>query len=162
MNKEKLLQLCEETAVLKQLESRGYIERKGTEVIFTKKAEQLLKKEVVLITATSDNIEDFVNEYRNLFPRGEISGGYPVRGDKRGCIERMQKFLKLYPDYSREVILEATRNYINRKEKEGFRYMQLAHYFILKDKISNLAGECEMILDNNLNSDRNESFEEQM
>ncbi len=164
METEKLLQLCEATAILKQLEARGYIEMKEKEVIFTEKSEELLRNSQnnKIIKVSSKDLEELVNNYRELFPKGITSGGYAVRGDKRTCMKKMSSFLKTYPEYPKELIIEATKSYINRKELEGFRYMQLAHYFITKDGVSNLAGECDLILDRNENSDRIDPFQEEM
>lgn len=168
MNTEKLLQLCEETAILKQLQSRGYIERDGKEVIFTEKAEGLLNKSTKGdLKASSISVDEWIEDYRNLFPVGVLSGGYPVRGNKQSCITKMNIFfkkftIKEYPQYTKEVILEATANYINRKEKEGFKYMQLSHYFIFKDGISNLASECDLLIEQGLNSEKTNPFEELM
>lgn len=165
MNTEKLLLLCEKLGVLKQLSSRGYIEKKEEEVIFTDKAFKLLdtidKRD---IKAVSKSVLDWIDEYRNIFPRGQTSGGYSVRGDKKSCIKKMTDFIKEYPEYTKEVILEATQNYVNRKEREGFKYMQLAHYFINKNGVSTLAGECEIVLEKDLNSELSDStsFEEEM
>lgn len=158
MENDELLQICDSLGILKQLENRGYIVRENEEVIFTEKALNELKtvstNSVKTVTKT-ESVEDWIDEFRNLFPKGIVSGGYLVKGDRRACILKMEKFLKLYPNYTKETILQATRNYIERKEREGFKYMQLAHYFILKDKTSTLAGECEAIVDNSSDLDEN-------
>jgi len=163
MENKKLLQLCDELGVLKQLTHRGYIEREGEEVIFTEKANKLVENNKTTLTAASKGVEEWIDDYRELFPKSVTSGGYPVRGDRKACIKKMQQFIKENPEYSnKELILNATRSYINRKELENFRYMKLAHYFIMKDKVSSLASECEMILESEINSDKNSSFEEGM
>ena len=86
---------------------------------------------------------EWIDEYRNLFPVGIRSGGFPVRGDRKGCIKKMKAFLELYPEYTKEIILKVTKNYVEMKKLEGYAYMQLAHFFINKEGISSLASECE-------------------
>ncbi len=86
---------------------------------------------------------EWIQEYRELFPVGVRSGGFPVRGDLKGCIKKMEEFLETYPEYDKELILKVTKDYVERKKQDGYAYMQLAHYFIKKDDISTLASECE-------------------
>ena len=145
MNETKLLQLCEATSILKQLEARGYIERKKEEVIFTQQAENLIVKVTEDLKATTNNIVDWIDEYRSLFPKGVKTGGYPVRGDRNACIKKMQIFMKNNPEYDKDIILEATQKYINRKELEGYKYIQISHYFIYKNNVSNLSSECSAL-----------------
>lgn len=62
-------------------------------------------------------------------------------GDKNDCIKKMQRFLKEYPEYSREEILEATDRYI---ETTPIKFIRRANYFIYKhtdkgEEISTLA-----------------------
>lgn len=163
MDYKKLLQLCDVLGVIKQLSNRGYISVVGDEVIFNDKSEKLLKDYNSNITKVDSNsIESWIEDFVNLFPKGVRTGGYLVKSDKISCLKKMEQFTKLYP-YSKEIILEATRNYINRKELEGYKYMKLAKYFILHDKSSELAAECEFIVDNNTNSNiSTNTFEEEM
>lgn len=156
----KLLQLCEATSILKQLEARGYIERKEEEVIFTKKAEDLLVNVTDKLVAKTNNVDDWIDEYRSLFPKGIKTGGYPVRGDRNACIKKMQIFMKNNPEYDKDIILEATQKYINRKELDGYNYIQISHYFIYKNNVSNLASECSALLeDEEIDSNSNFSTE---
>ncbi len=102
-----------------------------------------------------DDLEDFVEEYRNIFPSGISSGGYLVRGDKKGCLKKLQKFLQTYPEFTKETILTATRKYVGEMRLKGYLYMKLAHYFIEKDGVSTLAAYCETLISgkNNKNTD---------
>lgn len=95
----------------------------------------------------STNIKSLVEEYRNLFPKGTNRDGYPYKGDKQGCVKKMNRFIKLNPEFTPDVILQATQKYINEKRKDNFNYMHLAHYFIEKNGVSALSAFCEQILE---------------
>ena len=86
--------------------------------------------------------EEWIEEWRNLFPKGIKTGGYPVRSTVNACKVKMNKFLIEY-DYSKEDIFKATKNYIDQKRREGYGFMKTAVYFIEKDKQSILASFCE-------------------
>lgn len=92
-------------------------------------------------------VEDWIDIWYNLFPRGVKSGGYLVRSDRNGCLTKMKKFIKANPDFTREIILKATSNYVDYMRMRNYGYMSLAHYFIYKDGMSVLAGQCEAILE---------------
>lgn len=84
------------------------------------------------------NIADVVNwidEYRMLF-RGKKQG---AMGDPNACLLKMQKFIKTYPQFTKEQILKATALYIESNSPR-YTYLQQADYFISKqggnDKIA--------------------------
>jgi hypothetical protein len=93
------------------------------------------------------SVKELVDKYRDLFPKGVKSGGYRVKGSKQGCLKKMEKFVKEHPEYSFDLILEATQQYIERKRAEGWRYMNLSHFFIEKNGVSQLEAECEALSD---------------
>lgn len=127
--------------------------------------EVLVKKLKSSITNKNNfnEIDEWFDEWYSLWPRGIKVGGYPVKGDRKGCLKRLEKFTKEYPEYSKEVILKATKDYIDLCRINRYNYMKLAHYFIYKDNVSTLASYCEAIeekvkngeydLDDNFNYD---------
>ena len=92
-----------------------------------------------------------VDEFREIFPAGSING-YPSRGDKRGCLKKMKQFRKNYPEFSPELILEATKQYIEERKRENYAYLMQAHYFIDKNKVSLLASKCEELMESGTKS----------
>ena len=91
-----------------------------------------------------DDFVEFVEQYRNLFPKGVKSGnGTPIRGDKNGVIKKMTWFLMTYPEFSKRTILEATKLYVEQMRRNGFVYMTQADYLIQKSTGSKLAALCE-------------------
>lgn len=96
---------------------------------------------------SSSKIIDWFDEWYALWPSIMGSGGYRIKGDRRGCIRRLEKFTKDYPEYNKDIIMKATKEYVDRCKANRYRYMQLAHYFIYKNNISSLASYCEAIVD---------------
>lgn len=95
-----------------------------------------------------DNIEEFVDEYRELF-KGLKPG---AMGDKNACIKKFERFMKEYPQFSKNVILNATKKYIDTEgNNSNYKFLQKAHYFIYKqvgtkdNEVSNLASFCEEV-----------------
>lgn len=91
------------------------------------------------------SVVDWIDEWLELFPKGIKSGGFYVKSAKSGCISKMKNFVKNNPEYDKDTIIQATKNYIKEKEAAGWAYMQLAHFFIEKNKISTLASYCDNI-----------------
>jgi hypothetical protein len=98
-----------------------------------------------------NDLEVWIDEWVDIFPRGVKSGGRLLRGDKISCLRKMRVFMKEYP-YTKDTILEATRQYIKSKEQEGYAYTRCAVYFIYRvdqsrsDKASDLATWCDQVL----------------
>lgn len=95
----------------------------------------------------NSSVGSWIDKWFDLWPSGVKSSGYYVKTDKVGCIKKLERFRRKYPHYSPLLILEATENYVNRMKIHNYSYMRLAPYFIEKDGISSLAGECEQLLE---------------
>lgn len=100
------------------------------------------------------NVSNWIDDWYNLFPSKVRSGGYPVKTDKKGCLKKMIKFCDNNPEYSKEIIFKATEFYINSAREKEYQYMKLAPYFIEKDGVSMLAGECDNIIDRIKNNEK--------
>lgn len=131
------------------LQDSGYIKNSEEGIIIRMKAQRLINESGI----APDNIEGFVDNYRALFPTGVKTGGYPVKGDKQECVKKMKRFLATH-DFTQQEILEATRAYLVIKKKELWKATQLAHYYIEKDGVSNLASMCEDIRDNGVSIEK--------
>jgi hypothetical protein len=130
---------------LKKLEDLQFVSVKDDEVY--------LRASGLAIFEVADDFSLFVAEYRNLFPKGVKSGnGTPVRGNKSDVEKKMKDFMKIYPQYSKLTILNATKNYILYfRNKNSYTYMTQADNLISKDKISKLASLCEEFENSDLN-----------
>lgn len=93
------------------------------------------------------NPSKWIDEWFDLWPQGVRSGGYYVRTDRLGCLRKLKSFAKRYPEYSEEIILKATKAYLDNLRNEGYAYVKLAPNFIEKNGVSTLAGECQSLLD---------------
>jgi hypothetical protein len=82
----------------------------------------------------ADRIENLVKQMRELFPTGMKVGSSAWRGNIRELKLRMQKFFRLYGDYTDEQILSATKKYVD-SFNGNYTYMRILKYFILKDEI---------------------------
>jgi len=138
-----IIKLLGAVGILKQLVNRGFIHDE-TELKFTDKALEKIKQAP---KPEKDNVLEWINEFREIFPKGIRSGGMPVRGDKSSCLRKMRKFVTEYKEYNKDLILKATQNYVDNKARDGYTYMQISHYFIFKNDMSTLASECENILE---------------
>lgn len=100
--------------------------------------------------AVDDIFKANVAKYREIFPRGVIDG----RALRNGSLEltnRMVWFFQTYPQYTWDVVLSATKSYINSLG-EDLTYCKTSKYFIKKDDkykvtVSLLADWCEAELD---------------
>jgi len=138
------IKLLQSIGIMKQLVNRGFIHNE-TELNFTNQALQKIKQ----APKKQDNVLEWINDYREIFPKGIRSGGMPVRGDKQSCLKKMRKFIIEYPEYETDLIIKATKNYVENKARSQYAFIQTAHYFIYKNNMSTLASECENILENN-------------
>lgn len=98
--------------------------------------------------------EDFlsnVNAYRDLWPPIKLPSDVPARVNVKELEKKFTWFFNNY-SFTWEVILEATRKYIQEKERENYRFMKNSGYFISKSDVnknisSTLANYCDMIVD---------------
>ncbi len=91
--------------------------------------------------------EEWIDEYYNLFPKGVTSiAGYPIRTDKSDCLKKLIKFTNEF-DYSKGVIITATKNYLNIQKRTNYSHCKQSNYLIYKDNLSVLSGLCEIIKD---------------
>lgn len=145
--------------------NRGYIfsNIKASDLFITNFIEEDQIKLKKATKTKSNNEIDWFEEWYSLWPRGIKSGGYPVKGDRKGCLKKLDKFIKEYPEFGKDIIIKATKDYIDASRLKRYAYMKLAHFFIYKDNMSTLASYCELIkeklengtydLDDNINYD---------
>jgi len=174
----------------KELELRGFLvsnknaekkeplyslTREGVELVeyiksnFAKDKKQLTSVDIAisgvetLTEAVQGNeVEHWISEWINIFPRGVKSGGKLVRSDEKSCLRKMKVFLREY-DYNKDTIMEATKRYVQSKENEGYSFMRCAVYFIYRigtsiaDKSSDLASWCDEVLNGDSGNSHSEN-----
>lgn len=123
------------------LQTQGFFKITKEGIVFRTKTINLMKE---LNLSSEDNVEKLAEDYRALFPAGYKTFGFPIKGDKQEVLKKLKAF-KLKYDYTDNEILEATRVYLVEKKKKNYDGVQLAHYYIERNGISNLASMCEDI-----------------
>lgn len=96
----------------------------------------------------STDFKDNLLKYRELFPNTRDTGR-PVKNSMAELEQRMLWFIKTYPQYGWDTILDATARYITSMAGD-YRYCMTSAYFIKKsDKsgnwVCNLATWCESL-----------------
>lgn len=97
-------------------------------VVIKDEDEGLTKAKVL---AKAAEIDDWVKkEYRILF-KGKKAG---AMGDIGMCVQKMAVFLVVYPEYTKEDVLDAARKYVDSFGNNP-TYMRQADYFIFKEVV---------------------------
>lgn len=100
------------------------------------------------------NALDSIKIYREMFPTIKLPSGEYARQNIQELKDKFVWFFKTYPEFTWEIVLDATDYYVYNKQKEGYLYMMTSSYFIQKTdprtKISrsSLADLCQNIIDN--------------
>ena len=117
--------------------------------------------ERVILTPVDMDVDpdELLVEFMALWPEGtRNTNGDNLRSHPDDIRKKLKAFVKKYK-FSKETILKATEAYLNRQRMQGYAYCNQAMYFISKDNISKLAGECEMAERNPMNES---AWEERM
>jgi len=136
------LQIIENSELSYQtLESKGFIKINGIEIILREKSKLLLDflsidsnysnyKDKKIIKKSNrvinEGFDEFIEEYRNLWKGLKVGS----MGSTMACKEKMERWIKENPNYSKEDILKAAKIYTN--SLNNYQYLQAAHYFIYK------------------------------
>lgn len=92
----------------------------------------------------SSKVEDWIDEWRYIWPSGVKSGGKLVRGSKVDCTKKMKLFLAR-TNYTKDEVFAAATAYVLERKSHRYNYMSLANYFIKKDDDSPLEAWCEQM-----------------
>lgn len=131
--------IIENSVSLESLQEREFI--KIVEGGFSKRSKLTSLFSAVLETA---KVEDWIDEWRNLWPSGIKSGGKPVRGSRIDCLKKMKLFLAR-TGYTKQDVFAAAQAYVLERKHHRYQYMTLANYFIKKDDDSPLEAWCELM-----------------
>jgi hypothetical protein len=117
----------------------------GYQFEVTKEGKEIIEPKSIKANFVGEaKIESWIDDWRNIFPKGKTRNGNPIKGSRLNCIKKMNLFIKTYK-FSKDTIFKATEVYI-KGLKGDFDYIQTAQNFIEKNKTSNLAGFCELIV----------------
>jgi len=141
---------------IKKLQSNGWLdtnlELTEKSIIFVKEIEEFFiknKKKTSSILMGNSFIE-MIKDYVEIFPNKRLSSGKPARVNVKTLENGFRWFFDNYT-YSWEIILSATRKYVNDFEMKNYEYMRTSQYFVRKQNTdkswdSDLATYCDMII----------------
>ena len=123
---------------LDHLENKKFIKNSAEGIVLREKGLTLFKE-----NTSPGLVNDWIEDWRNLWPSGVKAGSRLVKGDKNGCLTKMKTFVKRNPEYTKEQIIEATRLYLFERKLANWFMITSADYFIEKNGVSMLAAELE-------------------
>lgn len=107
-----------------------------------------INKEGKVVLPFENEIEtDWITEWIELWPKGVLKAtGYPVSGNEKEVRKRLIRFMLEYPDFNKDIIMQATKNYLETRKQKGWAFTQKNMKFIKdRDTGSELARWCEAI-----------------
>ena len=98
--------------------------------------------------ATNKEVEEFIEEWCNLYPSNVVFNGTRIKSKAKDCVKKMQLFCKSNPLYTKDIIFAATKQYLKEREAEDWTYTKRSTYFISKQgEISLLEEYCDRIIE---------------
>lgn len=95
-----------------------------------------------------DDFDKRIDEYLEIFPKFKLPSGKYARSDKKNLENNFRWFFENH-SYDWELVINATKMYVDEFERQGYKYMRTSQYFIRKlssaEKTfeSELANYCE-------------------
>jgi hypothetical protein len=159
MDRKILPGLINTNQTLRELQNSGYIEEN---IKISSKGEMLIS-EVKKLLGAGDK-KDYVSridEYNLLFPRIKLGSGKYARTNSKTLELSFKWFFNTYP-YTWDVVIEATKMYIDEYTQKNYKYMRTSQYFIRKQDVnksytSDLADYCEMVV-NDVEDESQDTF----
>ena len=111
-------------------------------------------KKKVTAEILGEGFMDKIKEYREIFPAKRLPSGELARQTVNELKDKFVWFFKTYPEFTWDLVLDATDYYVARYAKTDYLYMQTSSYFIKKRTdssgtfTSKLADTCQQLLDN--------------
>ena len=96
-----------------------------------------------------ENPKLWLDEWLELWPKEIQNGGMAIKSPAKYCVNKIIKFCKDYPQYTKDVIFAATKRYLQERKAENYTFTKRATYFINKlGEESVLEAYCQKILHN--------------
>ena len=146
-----------------RLSLTGFLDEDGDNYTLTSKALDVIKNAEKLMIEVSKKIKkvpygawsDEITQFNNLFPKGKREDStIAYRTNPKELHERFNWFFETYPEYNWEMVINATKKYVEVVSSNDVKYLQTSKYFIKKqDKnleiTSTLASLCWNIVEGN-------------
>lgn len=92
--------------------------------------------------------EQLAIKLKEIYPKGKKPGtNYYFCSNVKEVVLKLNKFFKIYGEYTDEEIIDATQRYIDSFQ-EDFTYMRLLKYFIYKESDNGGISELATLLEN--------------
>lgn len=133
--------------------------------------EILMKVEQAKPEEVKSDIRKLSQQYLDLFPRVKLPSNQYARASVIEIEKKLSSWLKINKpmfkvEYNHvlkdEDILTATKNYVDRYAKTGYRFMKTSAYFIKKDNSSALTDELIALIQGVDKEDNINKFEKQL
>lgn len=85
----------------------------------------LTEKANKVFESSEEDSDAWIDEWRELWPKGVTSGGYPVRADMPSIKKKMKAFIKKY-NYDKDTIFSITKKYLEDKRLQNYSYIKTA------------------------------------
>lgn len=110
--------------------------------------------------------EDVIDRYINLFPNIKLPSNKYARSNRKNIVTSFEWFFKNH-EYDWNLILKATKYYIEEYQQKEYKYMRNSQYFIRKQNPdrtseSELANYCEMLKNGAIEEQDNSHFSEKV
>lgn len=106
----------------------------------------------------TDDFLKNLQEFREIFPNMKLPSGKSARTNFDDLKKKMVDFCIKYPQYDWDTILDAATHYVETYRKEDYKFMKTAGYYIMKNNESDLASDCELLLEGGLEELQKKSF----
>jgi hypothetical protein len=124
---------------------------KGKELI--SKVEKMFKpKKKTIKDILGDNYELQIKKYIELFPKLKLPNGKQARVSASNLEKPMMWFFQEH-NYTWDIVLKATKVYVDEYRRVNFKFMRTSQYFVRKQEVgsgfnSELSNYCDMIINN--------------
>lgn len=99
-----------------------------------------------VLKSTKKEVNAFILEWLELWPKHLLPGDYRVSGNTMAVHKRMNVFLKSFKHFDQDLIMEATKRYLDKKQKENWNFTKKNVKFIYDEEGSTLEQECLALL----------------
>lgn len=97
---------------------------------------------------TNSEVEVFIQSWCDLYPADVMFRGNRIKSKAKDCVKKMQLFCKANPNYTKEIIFAATKQYLEERKAEKYAFTKRATYFISKQGEPSLLEEyCDRIIE---------------
>jgi hypothetical protein len=85
------------------------------------------------VTKRTEQVDDWSEEFRTYYKSLMIPPGkLGIMGDSSAVKEKLKRFTKKYPQYTKAQIFDAAKKYVASQSRDRYRFLMQCDYFIFK------------------------------